>query len=152
MAKDSNAESPRHLLLNSVIGFLGVLLFVLIIALFSRILYPRVVADRVQKDPALISEVIQLEVLNGCGITGIATRFTDRLRDYGFDVVETGNYDHFDVSKTFVVSRSGQMENAYRVANALGISPEQVLREQSPDFYLDVTLIIGSDFESLNFN
>lgn len=152
MAKNSNAESPRHLLLNSLIGFLGVLLFVLIIALFSRILYPRVVADRVQKDPALISEVIQLEVLNGCGTTGIATRFTDKLRDYGFDVVETGNFDHFDVSKTFVVSRSGQMENAYRVANTLGISPEQVLREQSPDFYLDVTLIIGSDFESLNLN
>lgn len=152
MANVSKEESPRHLLLNSAIGFLSVLLIVLIIALFSRILYPRVVADRVQKDPALISEVIQLEVLNGCGVTGIATRFTDNLREYGFDVVETGNYDHFDVSKTFVISRNGQMENAYRVANALGIADNQVLREQSPDFYLDVTLIIGNDFESLNIN
>lgn len=152
MANDSNEENPRHLFLNSVIGFLGVLLFILIIALFSRILYPRIVADRSQEDPALISEVIQLEVLNGCGITGIATRFTDRLREYGFDVVETGNYDHFNVSETFVISRSGQMENAYRVANALGISREQVIREQSPDFYLDVTLVIGTDYESLNLN
>lgn len=152
MASISKEENPRHLFLNSVIGFLGVLLFILIIALFSRILYPRIVADRVPEDPALISEVIQLEVLNGCGITGIATRFTDKLREYGFDVVETGNYDHFDVSKTFVISRSGQMENAYRLANALGISQEQVIREQSPDFYLDVTLIIGSDYESLNLN
>lgn len=152
MANIPNEENPRQLLLNSAIGFLSVLLVILIIALFSRILYPRVVADRAQEDPALVSEVIQLEVLNGCGVTGIATRFTDRLREYGFDVVETGNYDHFDVSKTFVVSRNGQMENAYRVANALGISREQVLREQSPDFYLDVTLIIGSDFENLNLN
>lgn len=152
MDSNSNEENPRHLFLNSVIGFLGVLLFILIIALFSRILYPRIVADRTTEDPALISEVIQLEVLNGCGITGIATRFTDRLREYGFDVVETGNYDHFDVSETFVISRSGQMENAYRVANALGISREQVIREQSPDFYLDVTLVIGTDYESLNLN
>lgn len=152
MVNISKEENPRHLLLNSVIGFLGVLLFILIVALFSRILYPRIVTDRVQEDPALISEVIQLEVLNGCGITGIATRFTDKLREYGFDVVETGNYDHFDVSKTFVISRSGQMENAYRVANALGISQQQIIREQSPDFYLDVTLIIGSDYESLNIN
>lgn len=152
MAHNSKEENPRPLLLNSVIGFLSVLLIILIIALFSRILYPRVVADRVKEDPALISEVIQLEVLNGCGVAGIATRYTDRLREYGFDVVETGNYDHFDVSETFVISRNGQMENAFRVANALGISREQVLREQSPDFYLDVTLIIGSDFETLNFN
>ncbi len=152
MSNTSKDDSPKHLFLNSIIGFLGVLLLVLLFALFSRILYPRIVADRSQEDPALISQVIQLEVLNGCGITGIATRFTDKLREYGFDVVETGNYDHFDVSNTFVISRSGQMENAYRVADALGISRNQVLREQAPEFYLDVTLIIGSDYESLNLN
>lgn len=152
MSNVSKDDSPKHLFLNSIIGFLGVLLVALLFALFSRILYPRIVADRSQEDPALISQVIQLEVLNGCGITGIATRFTDKLREYGFDVVETGNYDHFDVSNTFVISRSGQMENAYRVADALGISRKQVLREQAPEFYLDVTLIIGSDYESLNLN
>ena len=152
MSNTSNDDSPKHLFLNSVIGFLGVLLLVLLFALFSRILYPRIIADRNQEDPALISQVIQLEVLNGCGITGIATRFTDKLREFGFDVVETGNYDHFDVSNTFVISRSGQIENAYRVADALGISRKQVLREQAPEFYLDVTLIIGSDYESLNLN
>ncbi len=152
MSNVSKEENTKHLFLNSVIGFLGVLLLVLLIALFSRILYPRIAADRSQEDPALISEVIQLEVLNGCGIPGIATRFTDKLREYGFDVVETGNYDHFDVSNTFIISRSGQMENAYRVADALGISHQQVLREQATEFYLDVTLIIGSDYESLNLN
>lgn len=152
MSNISKEDSSKHLFLNSVIGFLGVLLLILLVALFSRILYPRIVTDRAQEDPALISEVIQLEVLNGCGITGIATRFTDKLREYGFDVVETGNYDHFDVSNTFVISRSGQMENAYRVADALGISHQQVLREQAPEFYLDVTLIIGSDYETLNLN
>lgn len=152
MSNISKDESSKHLFLNSVIGFLGVLLLILLVALFSRILYPRIVTDRTQEDPSLISEVIQLEVLNGCGITGIATRFTDKLREYGFDVVETGNYDHFDVSKTFIISRSGQMENAYRVADALGVSHQQVLREQAPEYYLDVTLIIGSDYQSLNLH
>ncbi|MDZ7718580.1 MAG: LytR C-terminal domain-containing protein [Balneolaceae bacterium] len=152
MSNISKDESSKHLFLNSVIGFLGVLLLILLVALFSRILYPRIVTDRIQEDPSLISEVIQLEVLNGCGITGIATRFTDKLREYGFDVVETGNYDHFDVSKTFIISRSGQMENAYRVADALGVSHQQVLREQAPEYYLDVTLIIGSDYQSLNLH
>lgn len=152
MSNIPKEESYKHLILNTIIGFLGVLLLVLLVALFSRIIYPRITADRVHEDPALISDVIQLEVLNGCGISGIANRFTDGLREFGFDVVETGNYDHFDVTNTFVISRNGQIENAYRVADALGISHEQVLREQAPEFYLDVTLIIGSDYQSLNLN
>lgn len=147
--KDSE-NSPNHLFLNTAISFLSVLLLILLFAIGSRMLYPRIIAERSAADPALISSIIQLEVLNGCGVPGIATRFTDKLRDYGFDVVESGNFDHFNVDKSFVISRSGQMENARRVAKALGISEQRVLRESSPDFFLDVTLVIGSDFESLN--
>ena len=147
--KDSE-NNPNHLLLNAAISFLGVLLLILLFAIGSRLLYPRIVAERTATDPALISSIIQLEVLNGCGVPGIATRFTDKLRYYGFDVVESGNFDHFNVEKSFVISRSGNMENARRVAKAIGISEQNILRESSPDFYLDVTLVIGSDFESLN--
>jgi hypothetical protein len=38
------------------------------------------------------SEIIQVEVLNGCGVTGVADRFTDFLRSEKFDVVKTDNY------------------------------------------------------------
>lgn len=147
--KDSD-NNPNHLFLNAAISFLGVLLLILLFAIGTRMLYPKIIAERDATDPALISTIIQLEVLNGCGVAGIATRFTDRLRDYGFDVVESGNFDHFNVEKSFVISRSGQMENAHRVAKAIGISEQNVIRESSPDFYLDVTLVIGADFESLN--
>lgn len=150
MTKPSGEDNPNHLFLNSAIGFLGILLVILIVALSSRIIYPRIVSERVTIDPALVSNVIQLEVLNGCGIPGMATRFTDSLREYGFDVVETGNFDHFNVERSFVISRSGQMENALRVAKAIGIPENNVLIEEATDFYLDVTLIIGADFESLN--
>ncbi len=150
MPKKKSANNQNHLFLNAAIGFLGVLLLILLIAIGSRFLYPRIVTERVSADPALVSNVIQLEVLNGCGIPGIATRFTDRLREYGFDVVESGNFDHFNVDKSFIISRSGQMENAMRVAKAIGIPEQNVIREASPDFYLDVTIVIGSDFESLN--
>ncbi len=150
MPEQTIEDSQKHLFLNSAIGFLGVLLIILLFALGSRFLHPRVVAERSSVDPALVSEVIQLEVLNGCGIPGIATRFTDTLRSYGFDVVETGNFDHFNVTTSFVISRSGQLENAKRVAKAIGIAEDQILIESSPDFYLDVTLIIGSDYDTLN--
>lgn len=150
MPKKDSENNPNHLLLNAAISFLGVLLLILLFAIGTRMLYPRIMAEREAVDPALISTIIQLEVLNGCGVAGIATQFTDRLREYGFDVVESGNYDHFNVNESFVISRSGQMENARRVAEAIGISEQNVLMESSPDFYLDVTLVIGSDYESLN--
>jgi len=150
MSKTALNDSQRNLLLNSAIGFLSVLLLILIIALSSRFIFPRIVSDRAAIDPALISDVIQLEVLNGAGIPGLATRYTSSLRQFGFDVVETGNFDHFNVHNSMVISRNGEMENARRVARAIGISEQFILREESPDFYLDVTLVIGADFESLN--
>lgn len=152
MAHKTLNNSQKNLLLNSAIGFLGVLLLILLAALATRMLYPRIMSDRVQAEPALISSIIQLEVLNGCGVPGLATKYTGTLRNFGFDVVETGNFDHFNMEKSIVISRSGQMENARRVARAIGIPEEQILREESPDYYLDVTLVIGSDYESLNLN
>jgi len=136
--------------LNTAIGFLGILLIILIFFLIARFIYPRIVAERVDPDPALISNVIQLEVLNGCGVPGLATAFTGTLRSYGFDVVETGNFDHFNVENTYVIARTGKIDNARRLASAIGISDEFIIRETSGDFYLDVTLVLGSDYESLN--
>lgn len=150
MAKTALNDSQKNLLLNSAIGFLSVLLLILIIALATRLIFPRIVSERSVQDPALISDVIQMEVLNGAGIPGLATRYTSSLRQFGFDVVETGNFDHFNVINSMVISRNGEMENARRVARAIGISEQFILREESPDFYLDVTLVIGADFESLN--
>ncbi len=150
MTEDTRKDQTKNLILNSVIGFLSVLLLILLFALGTRLLYPRIVNERAVEDPALISNVIQMEVLNGAGISGLANQFTGTLRQFGFDVVETGNFDHFDVPNTLVISRNGQIENARRVARAIGIEEQYILREESPEFYLDVTLIIGNDFENLN--
>lgn len=150
MAPTQLNESQKNNILNSAIGFLGVLLLILIAALATRFVFPRIANERATEDPALISSVIQMQVLNGAGVPGLATRYTGSLRQYGFDVVETGNFDHFNVDNTLVISRTGQMENARRVARAIGVSEQYILREESPDFYLDITLVIGADFESLN--
>lgn len=148
---DSKQEN-NSLLLNAAIGFLSVLLLILFVALAARLIYPRVESERVSQDTVLISNVIQLEVLNGCGVPGLATRFTSSLRRYGFDVVETGNFDNFDMTETLIISRNGNMQNARRVASALGIPEERILREESSDFYLDATIVIGSDFQTLNLH
>ncbi len=141
-------QERSHYLLHAALGFLSILLLILIVALFTRIIYPRIVSERTDVS-LLLSEVIQVEVRNGCGIPGLANRFTSVLRQNGFDVVESGNFDTFDVTRSFVIDRSGNLDNARRVARALGLSDDRIIREISPDFYLDATIVIGSDYESL---
>ncbi len=142
--------SIESLFLNAAIGFLSILLIVLLVALSTRIIYPRIFNQRVEAKSQLISEIIQIEVLNGCGIAGIANAYTGVLRSNGFDVVETGNFDHFNLEETIVISRSGVLDNAKRVASALGVKEINVIREESPDYFLDVTVVIGHDYEQLN--
>lgn len=150
--QEEKSTTTKNLYLNSAIGFLSVLLLGLLIALFTRIIYPRIFNQRADQSTELIGSVIQLEVLNGCGESGIANNFTNHLRNNGFDVVEVGNFERFDVEKTFVISRSSSPNNARRVADALGISEQNIIREESSDFYLDVTVVLGKDYEILNTN
>lgn len=146
----SSNEQQRPLFYNVAIGFFSLLLLLLLVALIGRFAIPRIDSERASDNSILIGNVIQVEVLNGCGISGAATTMTNSLRRYGFDVVEIGNFDHFDVQKTMVISRNGDMASARQVARALGISEDQILREESPDFYLDLTIVIGTDYTSLN--
>lgn len=139
--------------LNILIAVLGVVLVILLSALWTRLASPRIEAGR-EGSPdewALVAQTIQVEVRNGCGVPGVAGRFTERLRKFGFDVVESGNFETFDIPRSLVIDRSGNLEHAKRVAAALGIPEEQVIQEISPDFFLDATVVIGADFSSLNF-
>jgi len=145
-------SSSNSFALNAVIGFLSLLLVLLVFGLFTRIIYPRIENQRAEGDPELIGNVIQLEVLNGAGVPGLANNFTSTLRKNGFDVVETGNFKNFDMQNTVVIARTFDKEHAQRVAAALGIAPENVFVEASDDFYLDATVVIGSDFKSLKLN
>lgn len=139
-------------LLNAVIGFLSLLLLVLLGAFFTRMFFPRIQTTRANAHDQLISKVIQVEVLNGCGVPGIASKYTHLLRKNGFDVVESGNFDNFDVTHTFVIDHSGHLENARRVARALGVDYKRVIEESSKDYYLDATIVVGSDYNSLKLN
>lgn len=145
-------KDPNSFVLNSVIGFLTLLLAILLVGLGTRIIYPRIQNERADDSTELIGSIIQIEVLNGCGVPGLANRLTSVLRKNGFDVVETGNFDNFDIEETLVISRTFKTENARRVAEALGVNEKNLIIEASEDFYLDATVVIGSDYQTLNLN
>lgn len=148
----SNQKESNSFFLNAAIGFLSLLLVLLVFGLFTRLVYPRIENQRSDDKSKLIGKIIQLEVLNGCGVPGLANAFTSTLRKNGFDVVETGNFENFDMTETVVIARTADDKNAQRVADALGIDPENVFVEASEDFYLDATVVIGSDYKSLTMN
>ncbi len=100
--------------------------------------------------PVIPSRVIQLDVLNGCGARGAGAKFTKFLRGSGFDVVEMKNYGSSRVARTIVIDRVGNLEAARRVAAALGVAESNVVQQLNPDYFVDVSVVIGEDHVSLN--
>ncbi len=89
----------------------------------------------------------QVEVLNGCGVSGIAARAQAWLVEQGFDVVATENADGFDYAETIVIDRVGEIAVARRLARSLGTG--NVIRQVRPDLMLQVTVILGADYGEL---
>ncbi len=95
------------------------------------------------------SEIIQVDVLNGCNVPGIADRFTEFLRNNKIDVVNIGNYINNDIDETIIIDRIGNKANAYKIAEVLGVRRENVIQQLNENYLLDVTIIIGKDYYNL---
>ncbi len=153
----TSRPDPRPLLLNALIVALTILVGLLAWSLISRMLLRPPVESQRAGAPSTSSHAagpaagstIQLDVLNGCGAAGAAVQFTSYLRGRGYDVVEVRNYKTFDLNESLVVDRVGNMENAERVAYALGIRKQNILQQMNPDYYVDVSVVIGKDYGSL---
>lgn len=106
----------------------------------------RVTGDAQQGGERLdaIGPRVRVEVLNAGGVSGLARRATEHLRDRGFDVVYLGNAGRSDQLATVVVARTADVDAAQRVAAALGI--DSVLVEPDPQLYLDATVQLGRDW------
>ncbi|NVM00893.1 MAG: LytR C-terminal domain-containing protein [Candidatus Helarchaeota archaeon] len=113
--------------------------------------------DRKNKELDKDGRIYKIQVLNGCGVDKIAERFTNFLRQNGFDVIETGNYTllgtrrsnyYFNMRETIVIGRSGKPDAAKDVARVLGT--DNVVKQFSTDLMVDVTVIIGKDYKSLS--
>lgn len=140
-------SSTTNFFLNAIIVLLGGLIVFLTYSLFTKI--SAFTSDDDLADEVRTPRIIQLEVLNGCGITGVAEKFTNYLRQNDFDVVQIGNYISYDINNTLVVDRIGNKTNAVKVAQALGIDTKNVIQQINDDYFLDVSLIIGKDFNRL---
>jgi len=148
---EKNIIPHSYLFLNISILVLSVLVIFLAYSLVKNL--KNVFHSSVdERDNTQETKIIQVEVLNGCGVNGVADRVTEFLRAKNFDVVNIGNYRSFDIDNSIVIDRTDEIENAKRVAKVLGIDSTGVIQQINDDYFLDVTLIIGKDFNQLSFN
>jgi LytR cell envelope-related transcriptional attenuator len=103
----------------------------------------------VSAPPEKPQKIIQLDVLNGTRTRGVAARCMNYLRTNGFDVVEMKNYKVSNIPHTLVVDRVGDRVAARQIASALGVSEKNVIQQLNPDYFVDVSVIIGADYSSL---
>ena len=94
-----------------------------------------------------VGQTIRVEVLNGSGKGGVAKEMTDYLRARGFDVIDYGNAENQSFYETIVLDRTGDRILAEHLARVIGA--RQVVQQKNPYLALDVTLIMGRDYEQL---
>jgi hypothetical protein len=135
--------------LNVGLALAGVLALVLVYALATRFLVPEANPVRTANPAGLLGDIVQVEVLNGCGAPGVAADVTRFLRDHHFDVVDSGNYVDFAQPHSLVIDRVGNREAALGVAAILGIDEAYVREEIDEKYYIDAAVVIGRDYKSL---
>ena len=138
-------RSMNNFVLNILIFLLLTVIIYLSYSLFVK-LNSNEITEIELRDYGKHSEIIQVEVLNGCGVSGIADRFTDYLRENGVDVVKTGNYIQFDIDETIVIDRIGNKANSNFVAKLLNVRQGNSIAQINNDYFVDVTIIIGRDY------
>ncbi len=103
--------------------------------------------------PAVSLIGVRIQVLNGCGVKGLARRISPALRAWGLDVRETKNAPHPDFERSSVIDRRGDMDVARALADSLGIDKSRVTSEFNPNLSdIDVSLIVGKDYKRLKLN
>jgi hypothetical protein len=144
-------DSTSKLLTNIILVFLGIIIIFLGYSLYHELHWTKInEIDKINsKKP---SSIIQVEVLNGCGVPDATDNFTSFLRKNNFDVVQIGNYISFDVEKSLVIDRVGNTANAIKIADALGIDRKNIIQQINKNYFLDASIVIGKDFDTLKPN
>ena len=158
-SRRNKKPQSQSMTLNAAIGIVGLLLLGFIYSFSRNVTHtgvpievtfpkkdPRPLAVEVyQKNPI---ENIKVEVLNGCGLKGIAARMAVFLRANNVDVVRSDNADHYDYPNTVIISRNENIESLKAVSRSFGITLDNkthIMTDPDESLGVDVTVILGKD-------
>ncbi|MFH0765726.1 MAG: LytR C-terminal domain-containing protein [Calditrichota bacterium] len=111
------------------------------------------VSTEPEPPPVPETRAVRVQVLNGCGVKGVARKAQLWLIKNKFDVRNVGNADRQDYQRSLVLDRSGNLTAARDFAQIMGIAEANVNRHTgAPSSNYDLTLIIGKDYKRLIFD
>lgn len=137
----------KNTILNISLFLLG--LFLLLIA-YNIYLSLNKSQDEDLEDQSSTGRIVQVRVLNGTQIEGLAQKLTDYLRTKNFDVVVQGNYSTRNVERTFIIIHTDDKKVLRRLKRILRINPDQVVIENRDFELTDITIVIGEDYQKLS--
>lgn len=136
-------------ILNLIVILLILITTIFLMSFINKIVKNDTITPEVPETQKIITqEVIQLNILNGCGVSGLASKAKFYLRERGFDIVEIGNSAQ-QYNKTTIIDRLGDKESVRRLANAVGVPDSTIITEIDSSLFLRATLILGSDYKNL---
>ncbi len=113
------------------------------------------VADSIPmyENPNRESESIRLQILNGCGVSRVAAKLEQWIKDtdVSYIIEEVGNADRQDYANTIILDRTSKLGAARSLADRLEIDPGRITNRPSGATKSDLTIIIGKDFKRLSF-
>jgi len=90
-----------------------------------------------------------IQILNGCGTSGVAQIFEKFLRKKNYRVARTKNADRFDYRQSMIYLDGDFPDEAARIARLLDISLDNIKPAPSQWKTHNVTIVIGKDNRSL---
>lgn len=122
----------------AVYGVIGAALFiVLLVMVFSE---DEPIVEEVIATPAVV------EVLNGCGVSGIAGRMTDFLKSNTIEVFNTGDADNSSYPETILIGRDSRFDHAAEISALTGIKNRTY--DYESESLVNVTIILGKDYQN----
>lgn len=87
---------------------------------------------------------LSIEIQNGSGVAGAATKASDFLKGLGYEITSTGNADNFDYTETVIQVKSSMKEYLDQLEEDL--SDEYTIKSATADYEgsSDALVIIGS--------
>ena len=89
---------------------------------------------------------VVIEVLNGNGAAGLASKTARFLRDRRLVVKKVSNSQSFNYKDTVIVDWKGNLEKSLKLAKMLKINPENIVVYDRQEKPLDTTLVLGKNW------
>ncbi|MEK9727824.1 MAG: LCP family protein [Candidatus Margulisiibacteriota bacterium] len=86
---------------------------------------------------------ILVEVLNGNGIAGLASKTARFLKDHNLVITNVDNSESFNYKNTVIVDWKGNLEKSLKIAKLLNVDPANIVVYDRPNKPLDITLVLG---------